>query len=57
MNFPRLVMLMFAISIEDYFWGWGWGLGERAQWLGPPTALPENPDSIPSIHMAAHNCL
>jgi len=31
--------------------------GEMAQWLRPPTALPENLGSIPSTHMAAHNCL
>ena len=26
-----------------------------AQWLRTLTALPEDPDSIPSNHMAAHN--
>ena len=31
--------------------------GGMAQWLGAPTALPEDLGSIPSTHMAAHNCL
>ena len=33
------------------------GAGEMAQWLGALTALPEDLGSIPSTHMAAHNCL
>ena len=28
-----------------------------AQWLRVLVALPEDPGSIPSIHMAAHDCL
>ncbi|CAO2645611.1 hypothetical protein LEMLEM_LOCUS27546 [Lemmus lemmus] len=28
-----------------------------AQWLRALTALPKDPGSIPSTHMAAHNCL
>ena len=31
--------------------------GEMAQWLRALTALPEDPGSILSTHMAAHNCL
>jgi len=31
--------------------------GEMAQQLRPLAALPEDPGSIPSIHMTAHNCL
>ena len=27
-----------------------------AQWLRASTALPQDPSSIPSTHMAAHNC-
>jgi hypothetical protein len=30
---------------------------EMAQWLRALTALPENQGSIPSTHMAIHNCL
>jgi hypothetical protein len=33
------------------------GTGEMAQQLRILVALPENPGSIPNIHMAAHNCL
>ncbi|CAO2608825.1 hypothetical protein LEMLEM_LOCUS13963 [Lemmus lemmus] len=33
------------------------GLEEMAQRLRALTALPEDPGSIPSTHMAAHNCL
>ena len=33
------------------------GAGEMAQRLRALTALPEDPGSIPSTHMAAHNCL
>ena len=35
----------------------GTGDGEMAQQLRALSALLENPDSIPSAHMAAHNCL
>ena len=31
--------------------------GEMAQWLRIPGAPAEDPGSIPSIHMAAHNHL
>jgi hypothetical protein len=31
------------------------GAGEKAQWLGALTALPEVLTSIPSKHMASHN--
>ena len=31
--------------------------GEMAQWIRALAALPEDPGSIPSTHMAAHNCL
>jgi hypothetical protein len=31
--------------------------GEIAQWLSAVTALPEDPGSIPSNHMVAHNHL
>jgi hypothetical protein len=31
--------------------------GEVAQRLRALAALPEDPGSIPSIHIAAHNCL
>lgn len=34
------------------FWAW-----EMAQWLRAPAALPEDPGSLPSNHIAAHNCL
>ena len=34
-----------------------WGAEEMAQQLRALTALPEDPGSIPSTHMAAHNCL
>ena len=34
-----------------------WRAGEMAQWLRALTAPPEDPGSIPSTHMAAHNCL
>ena len=37
--------------------GLGDGTGEMAQWLRALTALSEDPGSIPSTHMAAHNCL
>jgi hypothetical protein len=30
---------------------------EMAQWLRALATLPENPGSIPSTDMAAHNCL
>ena len=30
--------------------------GKIAQWLKALTTLPEDLGSIPSIHMAAHNC-
>jgi hypothetical protein len=33
------------------------GAGEMAQWLGALAVFPEDPESIPSPHMAAHNCL
>ena len=33
-----------------------WVLGEMDQWLGAFVALAEDPGSIPSTHMAAHNC-
>jgi hypothetical protein len=33
------------------------GAGEVAQWLKALAALPENPGSIPSTHMAADNPL
>jgi hypothetical protein len=33
------------------------GVGEMAQWLGALAALPEILSSIPSTHVAAHNCL
>ena len=33
------------------------GAGEMAQWLRALDALPEDPGSIPSTHMAVHNCL
>ena len=33
------------------------GAGEMGQWLGPLMVLPEDLGSIPSTHMAAHNCL
>ena len=32
------------------------GAGERAQWLGALTALPEDSGSVPSTYMAAGNC-
>ena len=31
------------------------GVGEVAQWLRALAALPEDPGSIPSTHMTAHN--
>jgi hypothetical protein len=31
--------------------------GEIAQKLRALTALPEDPGSVPSTHIAAHNCL
>jgi len=34
-----------------------YGSGEMAQQLRTLDALPEDPGSIPSIHVAAHNCL
>jgi hypothetical protein len=33
------------------------GAGEMAHQLGALAALPEDQASIPSTHMAAHNCL
>jgi hypothetical protein len=33
------------------------GTGAMVQWLKALTALPEVQGSIPSIHMATHNCL
>jgi hypothetical protein len=33
------------------------GAGEMTQWLRALTAFPEDLGSIPSTHMAAHNCL
>ena len=30
--------------------------GKMTQWIRALAALPENLDSIPSTHMAAHNC-
>jgi hypothetical protein len=33
------------------------GAGEMAQRLRVQAVLPEDPGSIPSAHMAAHNCL
>ena len=33
------------------------GAGEMAQQLGALAVLPEDLGSIPSTHMAAHNCL
>ena len=33
------------------------GAGEMVQQLRAPTALPEDPGSIFSTHMEAHNCL
>jgi hypothetical protein len=33
------------------------GAEEMAQWLRQLTALPEDLGSMPSIHVAAHNCL
>jgi hypothetical protein len=33
------------------------GAGEMAQWLRALAALPDVKSSIPSSHMAAHNCL
>lgn len=33
------------------------GAGEMAQWLKSLAVLPEDPGSIPSTHMAAHNSL
>jgi hypothetical protein len=33
------------------------GAGEMAQWLRALSILPKDPGSIPSTHMAAHNCL
>ena len=32
----------------------GW---REAQWLRALVALPEDPSSVPSTHMALHNCL
>jgi hypothetical protein len=31
--------------------------GKMAQWLRALTSLPEDIDSIPNTHLAAHNCL
>jgi hypothetical protein len=33
------------------------GAGEMSQWLRVLAALPEDPGSIPSTHMIAHNCV
>ena len=33
------------------------GAGQMAQWLRALPALPEDLGSIPSTHVAAHNCL
>lgn len=33
------------------------GAGEMAQWLKVLAVLPEEPGSISSIHIAAHNCM
>jgi hypothetical protein len=33
------------------------GAREMAQWLRTLASLSENPGSIPSTHIAAHNCL
>jgi hypothetical protein len=33
------------------------GAGEMALWLRAVAALSEDPDSIPSTHMKAYNCL
>ena len=33
------------------------GAGEVAQQLRALASLPEDPGSVPSTHMAAHNCL
>jgi hypothetical protein len=35
----------------------GWKAREMAQQLRVLVALPEDPGSIPSIHLMAHNCL
>jgi len=50
---------------ELMFWGYSKlverkkdkGIGETAQWLRAPTALPEVLSSIPSNYMVAHNHL
>jgi hypothetical protein len=42
---------------ENVFKNLGMGAGEEAQWLRALAAFPEDPGSIPSAHMAAHNCL
>jgi hypothetical protein len=33
----------------------GWGPGEMVQWLRASVVLSEDPSSVPSIHMVAHN--
>jgi hypothetical protein len=35
----------------------GHGAGKMAHWLRALAGLPEDPASIPSTNMAAHNCL
>jgi hypothetical protein len=71
MSFPPQRKLLQTRTINVLLWQWlslsyHWekslkennvGAGEMAQWLRALTALPEDPSSIPSNHMVAHNHL
>lgn len=38
-----------------FFFAWGWK--GMAQWLKALITFPEDPGTIPSTHLATHNCL
>jgi hypothetical protein len=52
--FTGLLLRVFIKFMNKYI---RLGAGEMAQWLRALAALSEDLDSIPSSHMAAHNCL
>jgi hypothetical protein len=47
-------LFCYFIIFFEYLFYWA---EEMAPWLRAVAALPEDPDSISSLHMAAHNYL
>ena len=54
----RVIQLVKSIQYSKIpFWNLKHEVGGMTQGLRALTALPEDPDSIPSTHMVAHNCM